>query len=292
MTLSKIAAPFVPFISEAIYQELKASKDPVSVHLCDFPTYQQAKRQEVLEEDMAAVQIVVSSGHALRKDHKIKVRQPLAKAHVVSADPKLLSALQRQKHLIADELNVKDVMFHKEETSFVALIAKPNFRILGKKVGKLMNSAQKVIQSFDRSQLERLLSAQNVMIEVEGEKIELTPEDVAVERKVLEGVVALSSQNITVALDTALTEPLLIEGLARELVNKINTMRREDGFAVTDRISVQLKTSDKVKESFNQFKEYICHEVLALHVEFVEDLNGMEWDLNGEKAVITLRVSQ
>jgi isoleucyl-tRNA synthetase len=292
VTLSKIAAPFVPFISEAIYQELRASKDRVSVHLCNFPTYQQAKRQEVLEEDMAAVQIVVSSGHALRKDHKIKVRQPLAKAHVVSADPKLLSALQRQKHLIADELNVKDVIFHKEETAFVALIAKPNFRILGKKVGKLMNSAQKVIQSFDRSQLEKLLSSQNIMIEVEGEKIELTPEDVAVERKVLEGVVALSSQNITVALDTALNESLLIEGLARELINKINTMRREDGFAVTDRISVQLKTSDKVQESFKQFKEYICHEVLALHVEFVEDLDGMEWDLNGEKAVIILRVSQ
>jgi len=290
MNLSKIAAPFVPFLSDAIYQELRSETDPLSVHLCDFPLYDAKLRHQSLEQEMSLVQVVVSSGHALRKEHKMKVRQPMSKAHVVSADSVELAALQRQKNLIADELNVKDVIFHKEETSFVSLVAKPNFRILGKKVGKLMNSVQKVVQSFDRSQLMKLLSSENVVIEVEGEKIELTPEDVAVERKVLDGVVALSSQNITVALDTALTEDLIIEGLAREVVNKINTMRREDGFAVTDRISVQMKTTSRVKECFEKHKDYICHEVLALHVEFVDELEGDELDLNGESAVISLRV--
>ena len=239
---------------------------------------------------MGAVQVVVSSGHALRKEHKIKVRQPLPRAHVVSADPEILAALQRQKNLIADELNVKDVVFHEEETSFVELVAKPNFRLLGKKVGKLMNGVQKRISAFTRVELGRLLSAENVVVEVEGEKIEITPEDVAVERKVLEGVIALSSQNITVVLDTALSEDLLLEGLARELVNKINTMRREDGYAVADRISLQLKTSSRVKESFEKHKEYVCHEVLALHVEFVDELDGAEVDLNGEPAVLSLRI--
>lgn len=290
MNLSKIAAPFIPFLSDAIYQELRAGSDPLSVHLCDFPEYDSSKRQQTLEEEMAAVQVVVSSGHSLRKEHKIKVRQPLPKAHMVSSDAATLAALKRQQNLIADELNVKGVVFHEEETSFVSLVAKPNFRVLGKKVGKLMNSVQKTVQSFDRAKLMKLLSGENVLIEVEGEKIELTPEDVAVERKVLEGVVALSEQNITVALDTALNEELLLEGLARELINKINTMRREDGFAVTDRISMQMKTTPRVKECFEKYKDYISHEVLAMHVEFVDRLEGAEWDLNGEIAVISLRV--
>ena len=288
--LSKIAAPFIPFLSDAIYRELRSEKDPESVHLCEFPIYDSKRRNESLEQEMGAVQVVVSSGHALRKEHKIKVRQPLPRAHVVSADPEILAALQRQKNLIADELNVKDVVFHEEETSFVELVAKPNFRLLGKKVGKLMNGVQKRISAFTRVELGRLLSAENVVVEVEGEKIEITPEDVAVERKVLEGVIALSSQNITVVLDTALSEDLLLEGLARELVNKINTMRREDGYAVADRISLQLKTSSRVKESFEKHKEYVCHEVLALHVEFVDELDGAEVDLNGEPAVLSLRI--
>ncbi|MBM3207577.1 MAG: isoleucine--tRNA ligase [Chlamydiae bacterium] len=291
LTLSKIAAPFVPFISESIYQELKVDSDLQSVHLCDFPIYNPANRLHDLEREMAAVQVVVSSGHALRKEHKIKVRQPLSKAHVVSADPHVLQSLKDQKNLIADELNVKDVIFHEEETSFVALIAKPNFRVLGKKVGKLMNSVQKVVQNFDNQKLADLLASKNVIIEVEGQSIELTSEDVAVERKVLEGVVAQTIDNITVALDTSLSDDLLIEGLAREIVNKINTMRREDGYAVVDRISVQMKTTERVKKAFHEYQEYICHEVLALHVEFIDDLEGQQWDLNGETAVIALRIS-
>jgi isoleucyl-tRNA synthetase len=103
----------------------------------------------------------------------MKVRQPLSKAHVVSSDPQILQALRAQKHLIADELNVKDVIFHEEETSFVALIAKPNFRVLGKKVGKLMNSVQKAVQNFDKQKLSDLLSNKNIVIQVEGESIEL-----------------------------------------------------------------------------------------------------------------------
>ncbi|NDD58214.1 MAG: isoleucine--tRNA ligase [Chlamydiae bacterium] len=290
MTLSKIAAPFIPFISESIYQELRVSSDPASVHLCDFPTYQEKYRIKDLEKEMQAVQVVVSSGHSLRKEHKIKVRQPLAKAHVVSSDPSLLNALQRQKNLISDELNVKEIIFHEEESDFVSLVAKPNFRVLGKKVGKLMNSAQKAIQELDRSQLTQLLNAENILVSLEGERIELTPQDVAVERKVLEGVVAISSQNITVALDTLITEKLAMEGLAREIINKLNTMRRDDGYEVTDRISVQMKTTPKVKEAFLKFHDYICHEVLAKEIHFIEQLEGAEWDLNGEIAIISLRL--
>ncbi|HKZ00582.1 MAG TPA: isoleucine--tRNA ligase, partial [Rhabdochlamydiaceae bacterium] len=238
MTLTKIAAPFIPFLSEEIFLQIKQKSDPASVHLCDYPSYQANFRDEKLELDMGGVQTVVSAGHALRKEHKVKVRQPLSLAFVVTSNEELYSSLSRQKQLIADELNVKNLVFEQDEKKFVSLIAKPNFRILGKKVGKLMNSTQKVIQEFNQKQLMTLLEGKNLEIVVDGEKILLTPEDVAVERKVLEGLVAQTMQGITVALETKLNDELLMEGLAREIVNKINTMRRDEGFAVTDRIII------------------------------------------------------
>lgn len=287
-TLSKIAAPFVPFISEAIYQQLRMDGDAQSVHLCTYPEPIENIRDETLEKEMSSVQAVVSAGHALRKEHKLKVRQPLSKAHVITSDENTLKALKRQKHLIAEELNVKEIDYHQDETSFVDLIAKPNFRTLGKKVGKLMPAVQKVISAFDQHQLNVLLRGENLEIDVEGERIELTSEDVAVERKVLEGIIAMTVQGITVALDTLLNEGLLLEGLARELVNKINTMRRDQGFAVTDRIHVRLLATPKVREAFGLHRDYICREILAEDVSF-DASDGQEWDLNGELTKISFR---
>lgn len=287
LTLSKIAAPFVPFISEAVYLQLRQPDDPESVHLCNYPEYRAKMRDELLEQQMGYVQAVVSAGHALRKEHKLKVRQPLQKAHVITSDAKTLESLSQKQHLIADELNVKDVVFHSDEAAFVSLAAKPNFRVLGKKVGKLMQSAQKAIEAFTQDQLKVLMKGGNVNITVEGEKITLSPEDVAVERKVLEGIIASTVEEITVALDTALSEPLLLEGLARELVNKINTMRRDEGYAVIDRIIVRLQTTARLKQAFEVHKDYITREVLATDT-FFEHCEGTEWDLNGEPTKILL----
>lgn len=289
-TLTKIAAPFVPFISEAIYLQLKTKIAPASVHLCDFPLYQQSWRDETLEKEMSYVQEIVSLGHALRKEHKLKVRQPLPKAYLISANPDILLAMKAKQHLIADELNVKEVEFESNEAAFVSVIAKPNFRVLGKKVGKLMNAAQVVIQALPQSQLSLLLKGGTVDITVENEKLQLTAEDVAVERKVKEGVVASTSNEITIALDTSLNEDLLLEGLAREIVNKVNTMRRDEGFLVTDRIVIQLKTTERVKKAFEIHRDYITHEVLATQVNF-DSVEGTEWDLNGEPTTIALVLS-
>lgn len=284
----KIAASFTPFLCEAIFLKLRQPDDPESVHLCDFPVYQSSLRDLKLEEEMANVQTVVSTAHSLRKEHKLKVRQPLACAHVVAADPVALEALKRQKNLIAEELNVKEVRYSSEEKNFVMLIAKPNFRILGKKVGKWMNAVQKAIQEFDQAKLSILLQGNDLPILVEGEQIVLTPEDLAVERKVLGGAVAATEKGITIVLDTALNEELLMEGLARELVNKINSMRRDLGFAVTDRIAVVIQTTDRVRESFEKHRDYICGEVLAISVLFDTCEDGIEWDLNGESAKIAI----
>lgn len=287
LTLSKVIAPFTPFIAEAIYLELRHEHDPISVHMCDFPLYDSRFRHPPLEREMSFVQTVVSGGHGLRKEHRLKVRQPLAKAFVVTSDPEILAALEGQRGLIAEELNVKEIVYSQDEAAFVSLIPKPNFRILGKKVGKLMNSVQKEVQKFDRGQLERLQNGHSVEITVEGELITLTPEDVAVERQVRAGLVAATAEGITVGLDTELTESLLMEGLAREVVNKINTMRRDEGYEVVDRICVVMQTSTRVREAFEAHREYIMHEVLATEVNF-EACEGTEWDLNGEQARIEI----
>jgi isoleucyl-tRNA synthetase len=288
--LTKVAAPFIPFLSEGIYQPLRGPKDPASVHLCDFPVVNSLFRDEALEAEMKAVQQVVSNGHALRKEHKLKVRQPLSKAHVISSNEKVLEDLKAKENLIAEELNVKKVIYHTDETAFVALVAKPNFRTLGKKVGKKMNAVHQAVSLFDQNTLNKLLSGLSVEIEVEGETISLTSDDINVERKVLDGVVAHALDEITVALDTSLTPELEEEGLAREIVNKVNLMRKDQGFEVTDRIFVEIKASSKVEACFNNHKDHICHEILARTFTFVNDLEGTSLDLNGEEVVISLRV--
>ncbi len=132
--LSKIAAPFIPFLSEAIYRNLRLSNMAQSVHLLAYPQYHQESRDKALEEGMEGLQLVVSLGHALRKEHKLKVRQPLPRAHVVCTDAQLLNFLCHQDHLIADELNVKEVQFHEKQVEFVKFTIRPNFRVLVKKV--------------------------------------------------------------------------------------------------------------------------------------------------------------
>jgi isoleucyl-tRNA synthetase len=286
-TLAKVAAPFTPFLSEAIYLPLKSEDELASVHLCDFPLYDSKLRDEALEKEMASVQTVVSAGHALRKEHKIKVRQPLPKADVISADGETLASLKRNQGLIADELNVKKVEFHADETAFVTLVPKPNFRVLGKKVGPLMKEVQKAVSELDQKRLKTLFSGKEISLQVGEEKLVLTPEDITVERQVVPGKVALTNEGITVALDTTLSEPLLREGMARELISKINMMRRDEGYAVTDRIAVKMQTTPKVKSCFEEFRESIMHEVLATDVQF-EKCDGTPWDLNGEPTVILL----
>ncbi len=290
LALTKIAAPFVPFIGDAIYLQLKSKDLPASVHLCDFPVYNEKLRDVALEKEMGFAQEVVSLGHGLRKEHKLKVRQPLSKAYLISTNTDVLNSLKAKQHLIADELNVKELEFNSNEAAFVQIVAKPNFRVLGKKVGKLMNAAATAIGALPQSDLLTLLKGGTAEITVENEKILLTSDDVGVERKVKEGLVAATSGEITIALETALTEDLLLEGLAREIVNKVNTTRRESGFLVTDRIVIQLKTTERVKRAFELHRDYIMHEVLATHVHF-DCAGGTEWDLNGELATAALSLA-
>ncbi|MGL5263926.1 MAG: isoleucine--tRNA ligase, partial [Candidatus Rhabdochlamydia sp.] len=290
--LAKIAAPFIPFLSEAIYLYLKTSKDPQSVHLCSFPIYNSTCRDLSLEEQMSYVQTVVSMGHGLRKDSKLKVRQPLRSAFIVSSNAKVLKQLELQKQLIADELNVKEVIFKEDETPFVLLSVKPNFRVLGKKVGKLMSAVKAALENLSQKELNQVLTEKQYELIIEEETIILSPEDITIERQVKEGLVASTADSVIVALDTLLDEALLLEGLARELVNKINTMRRDLSFEVTDRIEIFLNTTDKIKQALSIHQDYVMMQVLGVKLELNSNEEGTVWDLNGEKTFIAITRSE
>jgi isoleucyl-tRNA synthetase len=196
--------------------------------------------------------------------------------------------LERQGEVIKEELNVKEIEFSQDETKFVELKAKPNFKILGKKVGGLMPILQKRIVSFDRETIEKLNRGEKVLVEVEGKKIELTKEDVEIFRKAKENIIATSDKELAIALDVEISEELLEEGIAREIVNKVNTLRKEKNFEVTDRIHLILDTTDLVKRSFEKHKNYITNEILALDVKF-EKCTGFTCNLNGEATVISIK---
>lgn len=287
LDLAKVAAPFIPFLTETIYQQLRTSEMPQSVHLSDYPFYREELRDMELEKEVEAAQAAVSLGHALRKEYRLKVRQPLAKAHLITSNRELLFSLEKQKQLIADELNVKMIELHAEETHFVQWLAKPNFPILGKKIGKLMPLAKAAIEKLERAEILKLSQGKTVSLKIGDLDVELEPQDVQIERKVKEGMAAGNEGELTVALDTALNEDLLLEGLAREIVNKINTMRRDMDFAVTDRIHIQMETTPRVELCFATYKEYIFGEVLALHIQF-GPCEGASWDLNGEMTTIAI----
>lgn len=288
LTVTKIAAPFLPFLSEAIYLELKGREDPESVHLCFFPKEDPLFQDSPLERQMELVQLAVSMGHALRKEHKVRVRQPLSRADLICRNAEKMALLKKQKQLILDELNVKEVVFHEEESSFVTLEVKPNFPVLGKKVGPLMRKVQEAISALGTSSVEKLLTGQKLVIHVEGQAISLTDAEVIIERKVKESVIALTENEITIALNTTLTSALFVEGLARECVNKINMQRRNEGLEVTDRIFLTIESTPLVEECFEKHGHYIMHEVLAKEVLF-DKTEGTEWDLAGEKAIISIK---
>lgn len=281
--LCKITAPFIPFIAESMYKELTGEE---SVHLTDFPTYDASLRDTKLEEQMSLAQRAVSMGHSLRKEHKKKVRQPLPKAHLI-AEEALLKQVREKADLIADELNVKEVAFHTDEGAFVTYSVKPNYKTLGRRAGKDMKDLKKEIESFDDEMVHLVKSGQDVSVTVNGTEYVLTPDDFEVVRAVKEDVIAQADGCLTVALDTTLDDNLIREGLAREIVNKVNTMRRNSGFEVTDRISLTIQGSEAITAALVEYRDYIAGEVLALEIHEGE-CSGESWDLNGEAAILSI----
>ena len=268
--LSKVAAPFTPFIAEEIYRNLKGASDPDSVHLCDFPTANAAARDLVLEKRMADVQVAVELGRRLRADNDLKVRQPLTALKLAGGDVKGL------EELIEDELNVKQVVFVADETQLCDVSYKANFKTLGRKCGSKMKAVAAAIaamKSFEGTAT------------VEG--VELSAEDVLVTRTPRAGLVVASEGAVVVGLETALTPELVAEGLAREFVSHVQNMRKAADFEVTQRIAVTVETDAETQAAIETNRNYVTNEILATSLTFAA-VSAEATDLNGHAAKISV----
>ena len=311
--LCKIAAPFTPFIAEEIYQnltqfdssnvkkskvesqeadlrpsDLQTSDFPESVHLCDFPTAAGAKRNIALETQMRIVMDVVVMGRQLRKDYDAKVRQPLRRLDVVSRDSGLLNQVDELKEIIAEELNVHEVIFGDDETGLATLRAKANFKTLGRKFGKQVQEISIAISSLSGVELRKAASGEGLTLKVGGETFELDAEDIIVERIPKTGLAVQAQGALVVALDLELDADLIREGLARELITNVQNMRKTSGLEVTDRIHLKVSSDEAVREAVAAFDDYIQSEVLALSIETIET-QGETIDLNGHDCTIVIQ---
>ena len=287
--LSQIAAPFVPFISETIYRNLRTEDMPESVHLCDFPVADDSRRDQELEQQMETVMTVVGLGRQLRSSFNVKVRQPLSTLHVVCRNDSHLEQVSAYADMIREELNVHEIRFSRDESAMADFNAKPNFSRLGPRLGARVKQSVGWIKAMSTDQLIDLLNGKAVQLSLpDGEELELGPEDVVIERQPKEGMAVAAEGAIVVGLDLELTDELIREGLAREFVNKVQQMRKSAGLEVTQRIQVQFQADDQVAEAIASHDAYIQNEVLALQVERVAAAAGTEWDLNGHPANIQI----
>jgi isoleucyl-tRNA synthetase len=277
--LSKVAAPFTPFISEAIYRNLKGASMPESVHLCDFPTANAAARDQELERCMALVQAVVKMGRQLRAENDLKVRQPLGNFYIVSANGEILKAFVGYEDLIQDELNVKEIVYDSDETKLADVTVKANFKALGPKCGANMKGIAAKIEKFSAQQIRDLIAG--CFIDVDG--IEITIAEVVIQRKPKAGMVVAAEGEIIVALDTALTPALIQEGLAREFVSRIQNVRKESDFEVTQRIAIAIAGDGELVAAVTQHAEYIKIETLCEKLTFTDALQVEPCDLNGHQ---------
>jgi isoleucyl-tRNA synthetase len=217
----------------------------------------------------------------------LKVRQPLKEAFIISSDAKTLTLLSNMQELIKEELNVQKVAFTRDETAFVQLSIKPNFRVLGKKIGKFMKQAAAHISTLLPDQCTALQAGKSISFVLEGTEVIIDPEDVVIERIVKPGIHAATAQHITVALDIELNDELIQQGIVRELINKINTLRKELRFLISDRIHLLIECSPEIKKAIELHKSHISNEVLALSIMFGTN-SGSQIEINEELLTLTL----
>ena len=291
-TFSQVAAPFVPFITEEMWQNLKNVSDKESVHLTDYPVYNEKWHNEELEFKMATVQKAVSMGRSLRNTFNLKNRQPLASVALVTRDANEKRVLAEMEDSIREELNVKKVEFHDREDELVEYSCKANFKVLGKELGPKMKAAAAVIQTLASEQIQSILEGTSLTIDVDGTSVELTAEKVIVDRSEKDGLKVLNDGTLTVGLDSKITDELKKEGYVRDLVRGIQNLRKESGLNVTDRINLTVGGDDELKAAFAMFESFVSGEVLAASVKFdsnVQNATAVEsedkkWSISIEKA--------
>ena len=287
VTIAKAAAPMIPFMTEDIYQNLVRSIDktaPESIHLCDFPVVKEEWINTGLEKDMDEVLEIVVMGRACRNTANIKNRQPIG-TMFVKADKELSDFY---KEIIEDELNIKKVVFTQDVRDFTTYTFKPQLKTVGPKYGKLLGGIRQHLAALDGNAAMDELNEKGVLhFEVNGEAVDLTKDDLLIDMAQMEGYVSEGDGDVTVVLDTNLTPELLEEGFVREIISKIQTMRKEAGFEVMDRIAVSYEGNDKIAGIFKKNAAIIKAEVLADEILEEQTVGYVkEWSINGEQVTL------
>ena len=287
VTICKAAAPMIPFMTEEIYRNIVVNVDknaPESIHFCDFPEVNEEWIDTKLEEDMDHVLQIVVQGRACRNTANIKNRQPIGKMYVKAA----FELSDFYKDIIADELNVKEVVFTDDVSAFTSYSFKPQLRTVGPKYGKKLNAIRQYLGSVDgNAAMNELKTTGKLTFDADGDQVELLEEDLLIDAAQMPGYVSDTEYETTVVLDTNLTPELVEEGFVREIISKIQTMRKEAGFEVMDHIRVYFAQNDKIKTLVDSNNAEIKDEVLANEICF-DTIKGYnkEWNINGETVVI------
>ena len=291
LTFCKTAAPFIPYITEEIYQNLKITGMPESVHHCDFPVADQKRRDVYLEQQMENTMTAVTLGRYLRSQNSLRTRQPLAKAVIVVADEKVREMLKQTSNIIAEELNVKEIEFSADEAELVVRSAKPNFKALGPKLGKEMKMIVPEIAKLTSEQIGEIIAGASIEITLgSGTVVEISEAELDVRREEKAGLTVATEKGVTIALDTVLNDDLVVEGLAREVVSKIQNARKEADFEVSDHIKISYSTeNDLLQKAFTNFGDYIASETLANEISLKDTISDEKiFDINEIKCKLEI----
>ena len=289
VTTAKAAAPMIPFMTESIYRNLVCSIDktaPESIHLCDFPQVNEAHIDKDLEKNMGEVLEIVVLGRAARNEANIKNRQPIGKMYVKA--PVVLPDFY--KEIVEEELNVKEVVFKDDMEAYLTYSFKPQFRVLGPKVGKKMGVIQKALKAVNGHKAkEELDTTGKLVVALPDGDVTLLPEDVEVTMAQTEGFNCQRYNGVTIALETTLSEELLEEGFVREIISKVQTMRKENGYEVTDHIKVGLKGNEKLENLVKKNESFLKDITLADEVTYgTTSGHEKEWNINGETVTLSV----
>ncbi len=294
VTIAKLGSPIAPFFMDKLYQDLNKvtnKEDFESVHLADFPQVNEDLIDQELQERTHLAQKITSMVFSLRKREQIKVRQPLQKIMIPVLNRELHDRLEIVSDIIKQEVNVKEVelLTNEEASGILVKQIKPNFKTLGPKFGKNMKQIAARVAQFDQDMINSIEANGGVMLEIEGENVELTPEDFEISTKDIEGWLVASEAGLTVALDIQIDETLKAEGIARELVNRIQNLRKEAGFEVSDKVNILIQNQEAIKKSVDLYQDYICNEVLGKSLQLVDSIeNGIDIDFDDIHTKIVL----
>jgi len=292
-TIARLMAPIAPFFCDQLFRNLNGLTkrfDATSIHHIDFPKADPSKMDAALETRMQLAQDICSLVLSIRKKVNIKVRQPLQKILIPVLDPAMKLAIEQMEELILAEVNVKEINYITETEGVISKKLKPNFKLLGAKLGTKMKQASAVIAALSQNEISELERTGTLTIMVEDSPIVLLINEVDIIAEDIPGWSVAVKGNLTVALDISLSEALLKEGHARELVNRVQNIRKEANFELTDKILLQIVDNQNLKESINEFSEYICREILATQIDWVSSLEeGVDIEINDQKLKILVR---